>query len=135
MDDRELLGLALAAREKAYSIYSGVAVGAALLTESGDVYLGANIENASYGATVCAERVAFFSALMKGERRFAKIAVAGGLWGKQPKSAFYPCGICRQVMAEFCSESFEIVISAGREYEKYTLGELFPHSFNGDKLK
>ena len=86
MDDRELIGYALSAREKTHSVYSGVAVGAALLAESGEVYIGANIENASYPATVCAERVAFFSALMKGERKFKKIAVAGGLWGKRSGS-------------------------------------------------
>lgn len=135
MDDRELIGLALAAREKTYSVYSGVAVGAALLTKNGDVYLGANIENASYGATICAERVAFADALMKGERHFSKIAIAGGLWGKHPSTAFYPCGICRQVMSEFCDGSFEIIVSSGTGFEKYTLGELLPHGFLGDKLK
>jgi len=135
MNDRELIGLALSARERTHSVYSGVAVGAALLTKNGDVYLGANIENASYGATVCAERVAFFSAIMKGERHFSKIAIAGGLWGKRPTEAFYPCGICRQVMTEFCDKDFEIVISTGDGYEKYTLGELLPHGFMGDKLK
>ena len=135
MDDRELIGIALAAREKTYSVYSGVAVGCALLTKSGKVYIGANVENASYGATVCAERVAFCSAVIEGERDFSKIAIAGGLWGKRPTEPFYPCGICRQFMSEFCDKNFEIIISNGTGYEKYTLGELLPHDFGGDKLK
>ena len=135
MDDRELIGIALGARERTYSIYSGVAVGCALLTKSGNVYIGANIENASYGATICAERVAFSSAIVTGERQFVKIAIAGGLWGKSPTEPFYPCGICRQFMSEFCGKDFEIIIAGGDGYEKYTLGELFPHDFGGDKLR
>lgn len=135
MDDRELIGYALSAREKTHSVYSGIAVGAALLAESGEVYTGANIENASYSATVCAERVAFFTALMKGERKFKKIAIAGGLWGKRPDKPFYPCGICRQVMAEFCEGGFEILVAHGDKYEKLTLTELLPHSFTGDKFR
>lgn len=134
MNDRELIGLALAARENAYCMYSGIAVGAALLAESGKIYLGANIENASFSPTVCAERVAFFDAVNKGERRFKKIAIAGGNWGKRPSAPFYPCGVCRQVMTEFCDEDFEIVISSGENYEKYTLKELMPHSFSSELL-
>jgi len=132
MNDRELIGLALGARENAYCVYSGVAVGAALLAESGKIYLGANIENASFSPTVCAERVAFFEAINKGERKFKKIAIAGGNWGKRPSTAFYPCGVCRQVMTEFCDEDFEIIISKGETYEKYTLRELMPHGFSGE---
>lgn len=135
MDDKELIGYALSARERAYSVYSGFAVGAALLAESGEVYIGTNIENAAYPATVCAERVAFFTALMKGERRFKKIAVAGGLWGKRPNKPSYPCGTCRQVMAEFCDGDFEILISSGDGYEKLTLNQLLPFGFTGDKLR
>ncbi|MBQ7333760.1 MAG: cytidine deaminase [Clostridia bacterium] len=130
MNDRELIGLALGARENAYCMYSGVAVGAALLADSGKIYLGANIENASFSPTVCAERVAFFEAVNKGERKFKKIAIAGGNWGKRPTSPFYPCGVCRQVMTEFCDENFEIIVSSGETYEKYTLKELMPHGFS-----
>ena len=134
MNDRELIGLALAARENAYCMYSGIAVGAALLAESGKIYLGANIENASFSPTVCAERVAFFEAVNKGERKFKKIAIAGGHWGKRPSEPFYPCGVCRQVMREFCTDDFEIIVSKGDTYEKYTLKELIPHSFSGELL-
>lgn len=129
MNDRELIGLALAARENAYCVYSGMAVGAALLAESGKIYLGSNIENAAYSPTVCAERVALFEAVNKGERKFKKIAIAGGYWGKRPSTPFYPCGVCRQVLAEFCDDDFEIIVSSGDTYEKYTLRELLPKSF------
>lgn len=134
MNDRELIGLALAAREKSYCVYSGIAVGAALFTDSGKIYLGANIENASFSPTVCAERVAFFEAINKGERKFKKIAIAGGAWGKRPEKPFYPCGVCRQVMREFCDDDFEIIISTKDGYEKYTLKEIMPHSFSADML-
>ena len=129
MDDRELIGLALAARENAYCVYSGIAVGAALLGDSGKVYLGSNIENAAYSPSVCAERVALFEAVSKGERKFKKIAIAGGNWGKRPEKPFYPCGVCRQVMAEFCDEDFEIIVCTAGGYEKYKLSDLLPHSF------
>ena len=134
MNDRELIGLALAAREKAYCVYSGIAVGAALLTETGKVYFGSNVENASYSPTVCAERVAFFEAINKGERSFKKIAIAGGAWGKRPTKPFYPCGVCRQIMAEFCPQDFEIIVSSGENYEKYTLDEILPHAFTEELL-
>ena len=134
MNDRELIGLALGARENAYCMYSGIAVGAALLADSGKIYLGANIENASFSPTVCAERVAFFEAINKGERRFKKIAIAGAPWGKRPSKPFYPCGVCRQVMTEFCTEDFEIIVSTGDSYEKYTLKDLMPHGFSGELL-
>ena len=132
MSDKELIDLALAARENAYCVYSGIAVGAALLTDSGKVYLGANIENASFTPTVCAERVAFFDAVNKGERGFKKIAIVGARAGKMPSEPFYPCGVCRQVMAEFCGEDFEIIVSSGKTYKKYSLKELMPHSFGAD---
>ena len=134
MNDRELIGLALGARENAYCMYSGIAVGAALLADSEKIYLGANIENASFSPTICAERVAFFEAVNKGERRFKKIAIAGAPWGKRPSKPFYPCGVCRQVMTEFCTEDFEIIVSTGDSYEKYTLKDLMPHGFSGELL-
>ena len=134
MNDRELIGLALGARENAYCVYSGIAVGAALLADSGKIYLGSNIENASYTPSVCAERVAFFDAVSKGERSFKKIAIAGGSWGKMPTKPFYPCGVCLQVIREFCQDDFEIIISHGVSYEKYKLFELLPHSFSSDML-
>ena len=134
MNDKELIELALKARYNAYCPYSSIAVGAALLTDGGEVYLGANIENASFSPTVCAERVAFFKAINAGEKSFKKIAIAGGKHSKTPNSFFYPCGVCRQVMIEFCGKDFEIIVATGAESEKYTLGELMPHSFSGELI-
>ena len=134
MNDKELIDLALKARDNAYCPYSSIAVGAALLTDSGRVYLGANIENASFSPTVCAERVAFFKAINEGERNFKKIAIAGGKHGKTPSSFFYPCGVCRQVMIEFCGKDFEIIVTTGEKNEKHTLGELMPHSFSSELI-
>lgn len=126
MTDKKLVEIALETKEKAYNPYSNFSVGAALLCQNGKVYLGCNIENAAYGETVCAERVAFFEAVKNGERDFSKIAIVGD------SVPCFPCGSCRQVMAEFCNEDFEIILS---ENEKYTLKELLPHSFLKDNLK
>ena len=130
MDDKALANEAIRAREAAYAPYSGFMVGAALLTKSGKVFLGCNIENAGYTPTNCAERTAFFKAVSGGEREFAAIAVAG--WPKDGEPGFaYPCGVCRQVMMEFCNPKiFRIIITAGGENIKvYTLKELLPHGF------
>ena len=134
MNDKELIELALKARDNAYCPYSSIAVGAALLTDSGEVYLGANIENAAYGPTVCAERVAIFTAVHAGEREFAAIAIAGGRAGEAARDAFVPCGVCRQVMAEFASDDLVIVTGAGDSYEAHSLGEMLPYSFTKEKL-
>lgn len=128
----ELYGLADEARKKAYAPYSGITVGAALLTKSGKVYTGANIENAAFSPSVCAERVAFFDAIHSGERDFLAIAVAGGDEGKKPKEIFSPCGVCRQVMAEFCGGDLKIIFGKDREA---TLAELLPYGFSGDDIK
>ena len=120
---------ALAARAAAYSPYSGVTVGAALLGESGKVYLGANIENASYSLTTCAERVAIFKAVSEGERRFTAIAIAGGRVGEDVTSEFPPCGACRQVLREFCSPDFKVLLVGEDGYTVHTLEELLPYSF------
>lgn len=129
MDEKELCRLAIKAMEKSYSPYSNYCVGAALLTESDKFYLGCNIENAAYTPTVCAERVAIFNAVSAGESNFKMLAVAGGKNGKI-SGAFPPCGVCRQVMAEFCSENFEILTVTGENtYKRYTLGELLPEAF------
>ena len=101
MKAKDLIRLAEAARERAYAPYSGFLVGAALLGKSGKVYLGCNVENAGYSATNCAERTAFFKAISDGEREFQAIAIVGGKRGEKPGYC-PPCGICRQVMAEFC---------------------------------
>ena len=126
---------ALEAREHAYVPYSNFAVGAALLTKSGKIYEGANIENAAYTPTNCAERTAFFRAVYEGEREFAAIAVAGGKAGEAPKDFCAPCGVCRQVMREFCGGDFVILlVKSPGEIKQYTLSELLPESFGPDDL-
>ena len=132
--DIELVQAAIRARERAYAPYSGYLVGAALLTDDGEIYQGCNIENASYGATNCAERTAFFKAVSEGKRAFSAIAIVGGSRELGKGDAFpdmaYPCGICRQVMREFCKPDFRILVGRGtEEYEEYTLEELLPKSF------
>ena len=135
MDRTELIRLALEAREMAYVPYSHYMVGAALLTKAGKVYKGCNIENASYTPTNCAERTAFFKAVSEGERGFAAIAIVGGYAGA-PKDYAYPCGVCRQVMMEFCDpETFRIILAKSREeYEIFTLKELLPLGFGPANL-
>ena len=135
MTDKELCRLAIEAREKAYAPYSGYRVGAALLAKSGKVYLGSNIENAAYTPTVCAERTAFFKAVSEGETEFFAIAVAGGN-GDKVGGAFPPCGVCRQVMAEFCDGDFKILTVTGDGmFEEYTLTELLPLAFSPKNLE
>ena len=134
MTDDMLIEAARTARENAYAPYSKFRVGAALLCADGKVFCGANIESASYGATICAERVAFSHAVFEGERDFAAIAVVGGKDGKISAECA-PCGICRQVMAEFCSPDFRILLSDGEEIFSYTLGELFPLAFNKENIE
>ena len=129
MTREALCEAACAARLTAYAPYSECLVGAALLAESGEVYTGCNVENASYGATLCAERTAFAKAVSCGERKFKKIAIAGGK-GETVDGGFPPCGMCRQVMAEFCSPDFEVLVVTGAStYTAYTLGELMPAAF------
>lgn len=133
---KELIQAALEARHKAYSPYSHYQVGAALLTESGKVFQGCNIENASYGATNCAERTAIFKAVSEGERKFRAIAIAGGLEGQELIDYAYPCGICRQVISEFTGGDFRIIIAKSMEdYEVYTLAELLPAGFGGESIR
>ena len=135
MTNEALVKKAIEAREKSYSPYSYFAVGAALLTDSGKVYTGANIESSSYSPTVCAERVAFFTAVHNGERNFKKIAIVGAGSGEEINAIAAPCGVCRQVMAEFCSEDFEILLYNGTQIKVYKLGELLPISFTKKNLE
>ena len=118
------------AREFSYSPYSHFRVGAALLCKDGTVYDGCNIENRAYGPTNCAERTAFFKAVSEGRREFEAIAIVGGAEGEEPDWC-YPCGVCRQVMAEFCdADDFRIVCAKSeREYKVYTLRDLLPEMF------
>jgi len=117
--------------EHAYAPYSGYKVGAALLCAVGTVYQGCNIENASFSPTVCAERAAFFKAVYDGHRDFVSIAVCGGKDGVIT-GQFPPCGVCRQVMREFCDDAFMIYLAGDGNYETLTLAELLPHSFRSD---
>ena len=131
---KALLAIAEEARESSYSPYSGITVGAALMTSEGKIYKGANIENASYTPTVCAERVAFFKAISEGESDFIAIAIAGGEAGKPSKADFPPCGVCRQVMAEFCGKDFHVIWGNKEKTTAKTLGEIMPYSFDKNNL-
>ncbi len=139
MDREKLIRAAIEARRNSYSPYSGYRVGAAILCTDGSVVTGSNIENASYGATVCAERVAIFSAVGSGKRDFEAIAIAGGPSEETDtlSSFAHPCGMCRQVMREFTDpKTFKIIVAKSEnDFEEYTLEELFPHSFGPDNLK
>ena len=122
------------ARENSYSPYSHFRVGAALLTKSGKVYTGCNVENAGFSATNCAERTAIFKAVSEGERDFEAIAIIGGRDGET--SAFCaPCGVCRQVIAEFCNKDFKIILGNEENYKIYTLETLLPFAFTDRDLK
>ena len=132
MTKQELCNLAIKSMENAYAPYSGYKVGAALLTKTGKAFTGCNIENASYTPTVCAERTAIFKAVSEGERNFTMIAVAGGKNG-YISGEFPPCGVCRQVLSEFCDGNFTVL--AVNSYSEYKLSDLLPCSFNSDNLK
>jgi len=131
---KQLMEAAIEAREHAYAPYSNFCVGAALLTKEGKVYTGCNIENSGLTATVCAERVAFFKAVYAGERDFKEIAIVGGNKGPLTESCA-PCGVCRQVMAEFCChEEFKIILGWNAdEYKVYTLAQLLPLSVKANE--
>ena len=129
MTYEKLCELAKEAMLHSYSPYSGFKVGAALLCKDGTVYQGCNIENAAYGPTNCAERTAIFKAVYDGHRDFAAIAVCGGKDGVIT-GAFPPCGVCRQVMREFCGDDFEILMVNPQGYEAVSLADLLPHSFS-----
>ncbi|MGE5614648.1 MAG: cytidine deaminase [Bacillota bacterium] len=127
MDHRELVKKAMEARQNAYSPYSRFNVGAALLADNNVVYTGVNIENASYGLTACAERTAIFKAVSEGVRKIKVLAVA---CDTDAYDSAFPCGACRQVMAEFMDDEADIIISINTgEYKVYKLKELLPHSF------
>ena len=131
---KELLKTAKSARDMSYCPYSGFAVGAALLTKSGKVYVGANIENASYSATICAERVAISKAISEGEMDFAAIAIVGARRENNADEPCTPCGVCRQFISEFADSDFKIVLSDKEGYSAYSLDEILPLRFTKDKL-
>ena len=134
MTDRELILLAVEARKMAYAPYSHHYVGAALLTKSGKVYTGCNVENAAYSPTNCAERTAIFKAVSEGEREFVAISIVGGV-GDSLSELCAPCGICRQVLAEFSDADMRIVMGTPDKITVSTLGELLPYSFGKNNLE
>ena len=132
----ELIRTALAMRAHSYVPYSHFAVGAALLTKSGKIYTGCNIENAAYSPSVCAERVAIFKAVSEGETEFEAIAIAGGKQGEEPDTYCPPCGVCRQVINEFCNEEFKILLpKSADDVKEYALKELLPEGFGPNNVK
>lgn len=126
-----LIEKALQARKFSYAPYSSFAVGAALLTKDGQIFTGCNIENVSFGPSNCAERTAFFKAISDGKKEFTAIAIVGGKQNNLPEKIIYPCGVCRQVMVEFCDPDFQIICAKDEsEYKIFTLKELMPNSFD-----
>ncbi|MBQ8428827.1 MAG: cytidine deaminase [Clostridia bacterium] len=134
MTDKELMSLAVEARKASYSPYSSFRVGAALLGKSGKVYLGCNIENAAYTPTICAERTAVFKAVSEGEKEFVAIAIVGGR-GETIADFCAPCGVCRQVLAEFCDADFRLVLGNPDQIKTYSFAEILPLSFGKNDLE
>lgn len=133
INKNELILKAVEASKSSYSPYSGFRVGAALLCKDGSIYLGTNIENSSYSATICAERVAFFKAVSEGKRDFKAIAIVGGK-ENVGETLCPPCGACRQVMSEFCDGDFLVLLPKKDGFEEYRLSELLPLSFSDENL-
>lgn len=130
MDFKNLICRAIEAREKAYVPYSNFKVGAALITENDEIYTGCNVENSSYGATNCAERTAIFKAVSEGHTGIKALAVIG-----DPTEYTFPCGICRQVISEFATKEFKmIIVKNENEYMIKTLEEILPNAFTKDAL-
>ena len=129
INEKKLIEAAYEASKRAYAPYSHFHVGAALLSSRGNVFTGCNVENASYGATNCAERGAFFKAISEGERDFCAIAIVGYREGENMRLC-PPCGVCRQVMAELCQKDFLIILTDGTDTVRYPLGDLIPHAFD-----
>ncbi|MBQ6873979.1 MAG: cytidine deaminase [Clostridia bacterium] len=135
MTSEKLIEMAKAAASNAYAPYSDFCVGAALLCKNGKIYTGCNIENSSFSPTNCAERTAFFKAISEGERDFEAIAIVGGK-NLDFSDFCYPCGVCRQVISEFCNGEFRIILGkADGEIIESTLSELLPHGFSSENLR
>ena len=128
-NDSELMDMAKEAMKSAYAPYSHFAVGAAVETDDGEVYCGCNIENSSYGATICAERTAISKAVSEGYRRITRIAICDS-----NNSFAWPCGICRQVMSEFAVEDFYVILEDNGKLSNFLLKELLPNSFSGKDM-
>lgn len=131
MTDKELMEIAVSARKNSYSPYSGYKVGAALLTVDGEVFTGCNVENSAFTPTVCAERVAIFKAISCGKKQFEKIAIVGGK--EELSFCCTPCGVCRQVIAEF-SDQIDILVGTPDNIKTYALKDLLPYSFGGKEF-
>lgn len=130
MTDRELIRAAFAVRERAYTPYSHFKVGAALLTKSGRLFTGCNIENAAFSPTICAERAALAAAVSAGEREFEAIAIVGSMEGKVNTLPTSPCGVCRQALFEFGGNGLRVLLAKSEEdYQQLTLGQLLPLGF------
>jgi len=135
MDNKELAASALKMRAMSYTPYSHFCVGAALLTKDGKIYTGCNAENAAYSPGICAERNAIYKAVSEGHREFSAIAIAGGKEGQDPTFYCPPCGVCRQVIREFCKNDMKILlVKSEDDYKEYTLDELLPESFGPENL-
>ena len=135
MTKHELCAVAMTARDTAYAPYSACRVGAALLASDGTVYTGCNVENASCGATICAERTALVKAVSDGARRFTMLAVAGSCTD-HIDGGFPPCGVCRQMLSEFCTADTVVLVVTGEDtFDEYRFGELFPAAFDSNNLK
>jgi len=131
----KLAQAAIDAKEFSYSPYSNFRVGAALLTKSGKIYTGCNIENAAYSPTNCAERTALFKAVSEGEREFAAIAVAGNAKGAEPNYC-YPCGVCRQALKEFVNDDFDVIVTkTADDYKVHSFAEILPYGFGAEDVK
>ena len=131
---KQLIETAVKAREMAYAPYSHYKVGAALLAKSGKIYTGCNVENASFTPTNCAERTAFFKAISEGDREFEMIAIVAGKDGEELSKNCTPCGVCRQVMTEFCDKDFKIILGTPDDFKVLTLDEIMPYSFSATEL-
>ena len=132
-DKISLVKLADEARKNSYCPYSGMSVGAALVTDAGEIFLGVNIENASFPCGICAERSALAAAVSAGKRRFSAIAVSGGRMGDAP-TGFTPCGACRQALSELCPADMPVLVARGEGFDEYTLSSLLPCSFDKSRL-
>ena len=132
---KEMIKTALSMRKMSYTPYSHFNVGAALLAANGKIYTGCNIENAGYTSTNCAERTAFFKAVSEGVKEFKAIAIVGGMEDATELEYCPPCGVCRQVMSEFCEDDFKIILAKSEtEYREFTLTELLPERFGPNNL-
>lgn len=132
-DYKQLMSLADDMRAFSHAPYSDFRVGAALVGKSGKIYTGCNIENAAFSPTICAERTAFAKAVSEGEKEFECIAIVGGRSGERsPKCA--PCGVCRQVMSEFCGDDFKVILGTADHFDVYTLKDLLPLTFTSKEL-